>query len=387
MNILFYGANAANPTQGGIARITYNLVDFFSRKGILCFVLTYGAQKKSSSVNQLYFPDANLYGDINFKYLQKIIAEYKINIIINQIAMSKPSVDFLYRIKEENPKIKIISCIHNPLLNQVVNYPYLKEFYLKQHHLSFCFKLIASSLFSPLYKVAGILIRKYTYALDVMKKSDKVLMLSPGHMQELVDIVGKNDKISYIPNCMSLEKDVKFKKENIVLWIGRVDSSVKRIDYMMEIWKDFSLKNPSWKLLILGDGPDLGWAKTFVAKKHIKNIKFMGRVDPGDYYKRAKLSCVTSSYESFSMVIIESLKYGVIPIVNNSFPSASYLVKDGYNGLLVKEFDKKHFVGAMNKLVSDSHKVAMLSQNCLNSAKAYSVTSIGQKWLELLRNV
>lgn len=389
MNILFFEANVGNPTLGGIARISCNLVSFFLGKGISCIAITHASSNVSScekSFNQLFFPNADLYGEINYKYLQRVIRDYQIDIIINQVALSKQSVDFLYRIKKEKPKIKIISCIHNPLLNQVINYPYLKEFYLKKKHLSFCFKLMASPLCLPLYKIAGILIRKYTYALDVIRKSDKIVMLSPGHMQELTDIVGENDKICYIPNCISLESDASYKKENLFLWIGHIDTSVKRIDYMMEIWKEFSVMYPSWKLFVLGDGPCLDWAKGFVEKNKIKNVRFLGRVDPCEYYKRAKFSCVTSSYESFSMVIIESFKYGVIPIVNNSFPSASYLVKDGYNGILVPKFNLKSYVNSMSKLVSDSHQIEVLGKICLHCAQEYSVTSIGQKWIELLQN-
>lgn len=389
MNILFFGANAANPTLGGIARISYNLVSFFSQNGYSCVALAHASAKKNgeSLVNQQYFPDDNLYSEVNSKYLQKIICEHKIDVIINQTAMSRQSVDFLYRIKEDNPNIKIVSCIHNPLLNQIINYPYLKEFRLKQHHLSFCFKVMRNPLCTFFYRAAGIFFRKYTYALDVVRKSDKILMLSPGHMQELIDIVGENDKICYIPNCISLEHNLNSKKENLVLWIGHIDTSVKRIDYMLEAWMEFSVKYPLWKLLVLGDGPALEWAKSFVTKNNIRNVQFLGRVDPNEYYKRAKFSCITSSYESFSMVIIESFKYGVIPIVNNSFSSASYLIKDGYNGILAPKFNLKSYVEAMKKLASDSHRVEVLSKNSLSSAQEYSVTSIGQKWIELLQNL
>lgn len=153
---------------------------------------------------------------------------------------------------------------------------------------------------------------------------------------------------------------------------------------MLEVWHLFSETNTDWYLYILGDGPDLNWAKNYVAHNNIRNIFFEGRVDPVEYYKKAKISCITSSYESFSMVIVESFKYGVVPIVNNSFPSASYLVDNENNGLLVKKFSKKSFLLALRELTSSQSKIEKMRLRGLKSALMYSTDVVGEKWLQLL---
>ena len=390
MNILFYGTNASNPTLGGIARISYNLICYFQSQGINCYAITkYMGNTQIKENFQLYFPNENLYSDENNRYLRKIILEKKIDIVINQLAICNTDVDFLYSLKKYYPTLIIVSCIHNPILNQIRNYPYLKEFALKEKHLGFIFEILATPILRYVYNYLGIIIRKKQYVLNLMQKSNSVLMLTPGHMQELLDIV-KNDfieKISYIPNCINLEKDTNIGKENIVLWIGSVNTSVKRIDYMLDIWKEFSVQNTRWQLMVLGDGPDLVWAKKNVLSNNIKNVSFLGRVNPIPFYKKAKVSCVTSSYESFSMVIIESQKYGVVPIVNNSFPSASYLINNGYNGCLVKMFDKKMFTQSLKDITSNQHLLDKMRVNCLNSVSKFSVSNIGPIWIKYLENL
>lgn len=388
MNILFYGTNASSPCSGGIARITYNLLHFFNSKGICTLSI---GMDKSNSANpfadyQFFFPSLKPYCEQNKKYLEKIIFEHKINVIINQAAISMSDVDFLYDLKVKNPSLHIISCIHNPILNQVENYAYLKEFILKKHHLKLLSKVLLLPVLEPIYKLCGIMIRRKQYAGKLIDKSDKIVMLSPGHMKELTDVVGYKytDKITYIPNCISLDYDKLLFKDNIILWIGNVDTSIKRIDFMLEVWHLFSETNTDWYLYVLGDGPDLDWAKNYVAHNNIKNIYFEGRVNPVEYYKKAKISCITSSYESFSMVIVESFKYGVVPIVNNSFPSASYLVDNENNGLLVKKFSKKSFLLALRELTSSQSKIEKMRLRGLKSALLYSTDVVGEKWLQLL---
>lgn len=386
MNILFYGTDATTPNAGGIARITSNLLGYFNRKGFKAFAIARrNDSNKTSEKYQYYFPDISAYSDDNKRFLEKIIEINSINIIINQCGMSMSEVDFLYEQKAKFPTIKIISCIHNPILNQIVNYPYLKENCLRKHSLNWFFKMISFSIFETVYKQCGIFIRKKQYAGKLMLKSDKVVMLSPGHLKELTNVIGDKyiDKISYIPNCIVLNNVTVSSKENVILWIGAVDTSVKRIDFMLEVWQHFSVINSDWKLMILGDGPDLKWAKDFVVKHNINNIFFVGRVDPTEYYKKAKLSCVTSSYESFSMVIVESFKYGVVPIVNNSFPSASYLIYNEYNGLLTKKFNREDFLSALIRLTSSPELLNAMSRNSFQSSERFSIDAIGEKWLDL----
>ena len=388
MNILFYGTNASDPTLGGIARISNNLLCYFNSMKVHSIAIGRGTNKPNEAY-QFFFPSPDLYDETNRKYLENLILKHQIDVIINQSAICMQAVDFLFEIKQKYGFVKIVSCIHNPLLNQIINYPYLIEHKLKSKHLYLIFIILSLPWLKYVYKTLGILIRKRQYSLDLINKRDVIMLLSPGHMKELIDIVGiKNaNKVKYIPNCISLDNINTTSKENIVLWIGTVDTSIKRIDNMLIIWKEFSKKNCLWKLYVLGDGPDLQWAINYTHKQKIKNVFFKGRVNPIEYYKKAKVSCITSSYESFSMVIVESFKYGVVPIVNNSFPSASYLIEDGFNGFLPDEFDSKAFVKVLKYITSSDTIYEQMRINCIESATKFSTQKIGKKWLDLIKTL
>ena len=78
-----------------------NLLHFFNSKGIC--TLSVGMDKSNSANSfadyQFFFPSLKPYCEQNKKYLEKIIFEHKINVIINQAAISMSDVDFLYDLK------------------------------------------------------------------------------------------------------------------------------------------------------------------------------------------------------------------------------------------------------------------------------------------------
>ena len=82
---------------------------------------------------------------------------------------------------------------------------------------------------------------------------------------------------------------------------------------------------PDWKLNIIGNGPDLDYLKKRANKMNLERIFFVGHQDPEPYYKRAKIFCMTSSYEGVPLVISEAQNYNVFPILFNSFATILFL--------------------------------------------------------------
>lgn len=49
-------------------------------------------------------------------------------------------------------------------------------------------------------------------------------------------------------------------------------------------------------------------------KQHVGNIQFIGNAKLDNYYKKAEILCMTSSFEGFGLVLTEALQNGIIPI-------------------------------------------------------------------------
>lgn len=391
MTILFFHLNGIQPNNGGISRITYNLINEFSHIGIAAYALGLKTKDEIEYEKWQYFlPLRELESKENKDCLLSLINKLKVDVIVNQAALDHHAVCFIDEVHQINKKVKIISCIHNSVLTQIKNYPFQIESKLCESHKTFIFKALSLKITRYALELYGILSRHSQY-LKMLESSDKVVMLSPGHRKELVKMLcgryGK--KIAYIPNCILnvSNEEVFEEKENLVLWVGTVDRSVKRIDFILDVWEQFWLVNKGWKLLVLGDGPALEWAKKQVKKRNLQTVDFLGRVNPEPYYRKAKISCVTSSHESFSMVILESFSAGVVPIVNNSFPSASYLIKNAYNGRLANEFDRKSFLKCLQETTSSKETLNAMAHNALLSAKKYTAGEISKMWIELFQKL
>lgn len=385
MNILFLSGCNINPYDGGIARVTKILADSFSKEGNNVFYLGYRKKSEDDIFRQFYFPSNKPeVTPQNQQYLEELIVKKKINVVIVQLNPCKEYIVMLNECKKKC-NILVVSCFHNLILTQVYNYAYGVEYKLKKNHLSLLFLLLRNKWINwmlvqyYIYKNREV----YKYIVD---NSDLTVVLSYGHKKELLRMIGQksNTSIHIIPNCVSECNAFQTEKSNDVLWVGNVDCSVKRIDFMIDVWKNVCARHPNWLLHILGDGPSLQEMKNKVRMNNIPNVIFEGRVIPGKYYDKAKILCVTSVQESFSLVTVEAKMYGAVPIVQNSFPIAGEIVNDGKDGILAKPFCLDNFCEKLDILMSSNEMLNDLSKAAVYDSHRYSPKNILKLWEELL---
>lgn len=389
MNILFYHSNGIIPTAGGISRVTANLAHIFSSKGNNVWLL--GARNLHSSAdyaaNQVFLPKSELLAADNIEFTRNLLKKNKIDVIVNQSALNSRSSLFLAECKK-GLDILLIACFHNSILTPIYNGAYQKEFVLKKRHLLIVFNLIRCSLVRSLMTAFYIAKYRKDYC-RVLELSDAVFVLCDGQKEELLKMCGipQCDKLYVVPNANPADSTIEGEKKNIVLWIGTFDYSIKRPDYMIRVWRKIEENNPNWTLYMLGCGPSWQEMKNLASSLHLKNIVFTGNVSPANYYREAKLSCVTSVHESFSMVLLESLSSGVVPISFNSFTSSSFLIRDKENGRLVKAFDLDSFASELMDLMENSKLVEKMSMSAKKSAKRFSANNVYNLWVSIITSI
>ena len=114
-----------------------------------------------------------------------------------------------------------------------------------------------------------------------------------------------------------------------------------------------------------------------------ENVFFEGVQNPMDYYRKAKIFAMTSSWEGLPMTILESFQKGVVPVVMDSFPSAKDMVEDGENGYLVNDGDMSAFVNRLQFLMANNDEVKRLAMRVCGSSDMYKITEIGAQWMKL----
>lgn len=130
-----------------------------------------------------------------------------------------------------------------------------------------------------------------------------------------------------------------------------------------------------------------GPAAIFCQKHFIKNVIFLGKLPHTDILNRLSRSHLllhTSLEESFGMVLIEAMSYGV-PVVAGKFSGAvPWVVQDG--GLLVDVTDTAQIAAAVDLLLTNRSLHNQLATEAYsNVRKRFSAKSVADQYIQLYR--
>lgn len=376
MNVLFF-CNNLNPSSGGVERVTSLLAKFFLSHNIKCYYAYCGDDDETVDDSlKLRYKESGDYNNFK-KLLSDFLFQKQIDVIINQDQMQDNTARFMGELKT-NSSIATVNCMHiNP----------------KFYHYSPLYQSIKWKIKNKLHK----LYRGYTLPLINRRRMynnvDQFVLLSDSFIDDFAYEIGvkKTDlRAVAIPNPLSFKLSPLSlcKKKNQFLIVARFEESQKNLCSAMRIWKRFEERNDDYELIVAGYGPDLNMVLNYAQSLQIKRMRFIGKVEhPEELYKEAKFFLMTSTYEGFSMTLLECMQFGCIPIVYDSFSSVHDFIKSWENGVLVKFGQETKFVDAMIKLVSDNSLQEKISKCSYEQSQNYSIDKIGNKWIEFLNKI
>ncbi len=143
------------------------------------------------------------------------------------------------------------------------------------------------------------------------------------------------------------------------------------MDRLIKVWNRLYRIFPDWNLHIVGDGSMRSELEKMVLEKNIKRIYFHGFKDPKPFYEKAKIFCLTSSFEGFGMVLVEAQTYGVVPISNISFNSISDIITDQKSGILINDFNYDEYLAALQQLMNYPQILDTMSKNAIRNVEKF----------------
>ncbi|MEM1282636.1 MAG: N-acetyl-alpha-D-glucosaminyl L-malate synthase BshA [Chlamydiota bacterium] len=176
-----------------------------------------------------------------------------------------------------------------------------------------------------------------------IEKSDAVTAVSDNlryQTQEAFNIANPIETIYnfFIPkneylNNRTLRHEFVTEEEKLIVHASNY-RPVKRVIDVIHIFERVKERIPS-KLLLLGTGPDINAVRRYIQKQELeKSVHFLGvsrEIDP--YISCSDLFLLPSEQESFGLVALESMSYGV-PVVASKVGGVPEVVIDGECGYL-----------------------------------------------------
>lgn len=238
-----------------------------------------------------------------------------------------------------------------------------------------------SSMWEKYFAVKGI-----RYFLPLC---DKIIAQSTGMKKDMIKYFKVHpSKIETIfnPAVNLSENEIQHQEtqSNNFLYVGRLQAQ-KGLTNLIRIFAKIREEYPNATLNIVGDGPEMNKLVSLTQELNLTSaIHFRGyQPNPYPYFMAAKATLLTSLYEGFPNVLVESIKAGTPVIAYNCPSGPDDIIEDDVNGILVPNQNSRAFIEAM-KLVAGDHKVfeKALVQN---SAKKFSLEKIIDKYEKLIK--
>lgn len=387
MNILFTSSTPFHPLRGGVGRVTDTLCKELQKRGYQVFYLNADwvaeeRKKYKYPAPVTILPIKNIDDAQCVISYRKYLTENEIDVVINQDALY---VDFYNNVGDL--PIKVISVIHN---NPLMNYNHLLNdlLTLRNNSLLERMKRIVRCL---LYLRVKKQLKEYIDKRfgNIILSSDKILMLSPYYVQSLKNFgISVENKFDYVynPNSFPLQTSL-FKKKKEIIYVGRLDNRSKKVGRLIKVWSKVGKKYPDWNLTIVGDGPDRNQLEVLKKKYQVGNLTFEGFQSPIEYYKRASIICMTSSFEGFPMVLVEAMQFGCVPIAFDSFEAIHDVIIPEKTGELVKPFKIKDYINKLSNLIDDDTKRTTMSDAASMYVARFDVKTIADRWEYILETL
>ncbi|MCD8184688.1 MAG: glycosyltransferase [Bacteroides sp.] len=134
----------------------------------------------------------------------------------------------------------------------------------------------------------------------------------------------------------------------------------------------------------MGDGPT---RKELEAKfAAIDRVSFVGYQNPEPFYRDASVICLTSDFEGWGMVLTETMMFGTVPVVFNSYAAVTDIIEDGETELLVPPFSCSKYVNALRTLMENEELRGHMSTSCRESVHRFDIQNIADQWEDLFKN-
>ena len=206
-------------------------------------------------------------------------------------------------------------------------------------------------------------------------RADKIIAISEGVRKSLIDNFDfPAKKIDVIYNPAADDRIIKLSKEKIedyifdgftIVNIGRLTKQKDQLT-LLKAFK-ITLNKSKCNLIIIGEGSERNNLEKYIVENSLEsNVKLLGyQANPWKYLSKSNLFVLSSIWEGFGNVIVESMALSVPVISTNCKSGPSEILENGKYGQLFDTYD----YNKLSELIIDE----------INSNELYSKKSLAKE--------
>jgi glycosyltransferase involved in cell wall biosynthesis len=211
--------------------------------------------------------------------------------------------------------------------------------------------------------------------------SDAVLVHGTNQKKYCMNIGIPKEKIFIFNHCSADKAKLTFEgtvweklhieNKKVILYVGRLFKK-KGVEILLKAFRRLETNMDNIFLLIVGTGKYTKYLKNLSNKLEIKNINFFGYLNPNEIssaYSVANVFCLPSyTYnghggEGWGLVINEAASMSLPIVTTDAVGSSPDLVKNGYNGFIVKNGNINELFDALKTLLSNDELREKMKSN------------------------
>ena len=212
-----------------------------------------------------------------------------------------------------------------------------------------------------------------------MKRYDRVYLLTEEDRQGWKN----REKVSVMPNPNSFVPDQSTSgKAKKVIAVGRY-TRPKRFDRLLSIWHQVAARFPDWSLEIWGEGEEREKLEKQIEQLGLKETAFLKGYtsDIQKQLSNASVFALTSDFEGFGLVIIESMSHGVVPVSFACPTGPKDIITDGEDGFLVPVDNPDLFAGKLALLMDNEDIRIRMAHKAVQRADDFTPERIARRWI------
>jgi glycosyltransferase involved in cell wall biosynthesis len=225
------------------------------------------------------------------------------------------------------------------------------------------------------------------------QKLDKVILVSQElnlFYQHQFAAANISCKCYYIPNFIEyLPAKINSLTNLKILAVGRLEN-VKGFTDLITTYNLINKIIPNTSLSIVGDGSQKTSLQQQIKKLNLQNkITLLGNLDStalSKIYAQNSLYLMTSFTESFGLVLIEAMSYGIPCLAFTSAEGANAIINNGINGYLINKRNKELMAEKVVYLFSHPEKLQAMGEEARKTAEKYQASKVQSKWFDLLED-